>query len=213
MSHASLPAAAPTRQLPKRKVPDYLIKEEIDGVPFYYKGYQSVLNKTKTREEIMGCSGLQSIIVEYLVAILIESGKRKTHWLLSNESGNHIALRTNLQFDLAIYEKSTLTADKITRKYISGVPPKVVVEVDLDVELAGTNVDTIEEFVMLKTGKLLDYGTQKVIWVFTKSKKVLVADGPSWTIRDWDNDFEILDGIVFNLAAYLAENGINPDAI
>lgn len=212
MSHASFPSAAPARQLPKRKVPDFLVKEEIDGVLFYYKGYQSVLNKTKTSEEIMGCSGLQSIIVEYLLATLIESGARKTHWLLTNESGNHLALRTNLQFDLAIYEKSSLTADKITRKYISGIAPKVVVEVDLDVELNNTQAANIEEFVMLKTEKLLQYGTKKVIWIFTKSKKVLVADGPTWSINDWTNDFEILDGIVFNLAAYLLETGIDPDA-
>ena len=39
------------------KIPDYLIKEVMDGIPFYYKGYKDVLNKTKTKEEIMGCIG------------------------------------------------------------------------------------------------------------------------------------------------------------
>lgn len=38
---------ASTRSKRRRKVPDYLVKDEIDGVKFYYCGYKEVLNKTK----------------------------------------------------------------------------------------------------------------------------------------------------------------------
>ena len=46
-----------------RKVPEYLIKEVLDGIPIYYKGYKAVLRKEKTLESIMGASGLHVIIV------------------------------------------------------------------------------------------------------------------------------------------------------
>lgn len=46
---------------PKIKVPDCLIYEIMDGQPIHYKGYQDVLNGTKTAKEIMGSSSLQSL--------------------------------------------------------------------------------------------------------------------------------------------------------
>jgi hypothetical protein len=196
-----------------RKVPDYLVKEEIDGIKFYYKGYEQVLNKSKQKEEIMGCSGLQSIIVEYLFKILIRANADKIHRILTNEAGNNLALRTNLQFDIAIYKKIVLTSDKITRRYVRGIAPEVVIEIDLDVEIKGTGLTSDIEFVQVKTQKLLDYGTKKVIWIFTKGRKVLIAEGKNWRFESWDNEIEILDGILFNLEKYLAEEGIDPDAV
>ena len=53
-----------------RKIPDYLIYEIMDGQPIYYRGYQSVLNKTKTLEAITGCSSLQAELISYLLSII-----------------------------------------------------------------------------------------------------------------------------------------------
>jgi hypothetical protein len=196
-----------------RKVPDYLVKEEIDGIKFYYKGYEQVLNKSKQKEEIKGCSGLQMIIIEYFLEILFLNGVKKNYRIGTNEAGNNLAFRSNLQFDLVLYRKTELTSDKITRRYVRGIAPAIVIEIDLDVEIKGTGLTSDIEFVQVKTQKLLDYGTQKVIWVFTKGKKVLIAEGKNWRFESWDNEIEIIDGIHFNLAKYLEEEGINPDAI
>jgi hypothetical protein len=35
------------------RIPQILVREVIDGVPFFYKAYKSVLNKTKKLEDIM----------------------------------------------------------------------------------------------------------------------------------------------------------------
>ncbi|MBK9012826.1 MAG: hypothetical protein IPM82_01360 [Saprospiraceae bacterium] len=83
-------------------VPDYLLKEEIEGIKFYYKGYKQVLNKTKKPEDIMGCSSLQSFIIEYLHTILILANVHKRYRIFTNESGNHFAHRSNMQFDIAL---------------------------------------------------------------------------------------------------------------
>lgn len=216
MTYANLvterPPVAISRPARSRKVPDYLVKEEIDGIKFYYRGWRQVLKKTKQKEEIRGCSGLQSLMIEYLLDVLFEAKIRKTHRIFTNETGNHLAFKNNLQFDLAIYEKAVLTPDKITRRYVQGIAPAVVIEVDMDVDLEDTGLASMEDFVLLKTGKLLEYGTRRVIWIFSRSRKVLVAAGPSWSIDGWEKDIEILDGITFNLARFFEEEGINPDA-
>jgi len=54
----------------QRKVPDYLVYELMDGKPIYYRGYQSVLNKTKKLDDIIGSSALQGLLVNFIVTIL-----------------------------------------------------------------------------------------------------------------------------------------------
>jgi hypothetical protein len=41
------------------EIPASLVRESIDGIPFYYAGYRSVSDKTKTLEDIIAGSGLQ----------------------------------------------------------------------------------------------------------------------------------------------------------
>jgi len=47
-----------------------LIKETIDGIPFYYKGNREVLNKIETKTDIMADSGLQGYIKTFLDLLL-----------------------------------------------------------------------------------------------------------------------------------------------
>ncbi|MBK9012825.1 MAG: hypothetical protein IPM82_01355 [Saprospiraceae bacterium] len=44
-----------------------------------------------------------------------------------------------------------MTGDKITRKYVQGFPPTLVIEIDLDVELEGTGLKTSEDFLKFRT--------------------------------------------------------------
>lgn len=206
-------AASNIPSVRRRKVPDYLVKEEIDGIRFFYRGYKQVLNKTKSLHDIMGCSSLQAFLVEYLLTLLIGGGAQKRYRIFTNESGNHLALHNNLQFDIALYDKNQLTAENITRRYVQAIPPYLVIEVDMDVELEDTGLQTMEEFVLLKTGKLIEFGTKKIIWILSKSKKVVVAEPEkNWIIHDWDDDLELVDGIRFNIGRHLREEGVDPDA-
>ena len=63
MMNATLKAH--TNQLKRnvKKIPDFLIREVMDGQPLYYRGYRDVLRKLKTIEDIMPCSTLQATIV------------------------------------------------------------------------------------------------------------------------------------------------------
>jgi hypothetical protein len=111
--------AAPKR---KRKIPDYLIYEIMDGQPIYYKGYQSVLNKTKNLEDIIGCSSLQAVLVDYMLCVIYGFIDRSKYRVLSSEIGSHIDTGNNFSNDIAIYEKSVLPAEKINKNILTCRP-------------------------------------------------------------------------------------------
>ncbi|MFN8344429.1 MAG: Uma2 family endonuclease [Spirosomataceae bacterium] len=188
------------------KVPDYLVYDLIEGHPFYRRGYRDVLSNRKTLEEIMGSSSLQAEILDYLKEILYTQIGRLRYRFHSNEAGIHIANKTNLSGNLNIYEKTVLSADKISKNY-ADVPPKVAVEVDISIEL---EKEEQMKYISLKTNKLLQFGTEKVIWILTESRKVIVADSPdNWHILDWNKDIELLEGYTFNIGKYLTDEGIH----
>ncbi len=194
----------PSRK-PARKIPDYLVYEIMDGKPIYYRGYQSVMNKTKTLEEIMGCSSLQAELVDYLLSIIYPFIDRTKYRVYTNEIGNHIDKGNNLSNDIAIFDKAILTADKINKKY-PDVPPKLVIEIDTE---ADTSELTGFGYVYKKSKKLLDFGVERIIWIMINTQTVTVMEpGSDWKVREWNTDIEIMDGHTFNIARYLDEEGI-----
>jgi len=187
------------------QIPAYLVKETIDGRAFYYPDFRKVMAGEKTLDDIMGSSTLQSFIIDFVSYIVHTKLSRKLYYSLSSEIGIHIDKRNNLAGDLAIFERSNFPAKKINVHY-ADIPPKVVVEVD-------TNIDYSEvgafDYVHLKTQKLLDFGVQRIIWIFTRSQKIMVAEpSKDWLIKGWNQEIELLDGKFFNVGAYLAEEGI-----
>ena len=191
---------------PAKTLSEELIYETLAGRVFYRKGYRDVLNKTKTIEEIMGSSGLQSIIVSYLMKMLFKLDDNK-YWILSNEIGLHIDHRNNPASDIGIFKTSVLTPDLVDIHYVN-VPATVFIEVDIraDVEDLGET-----GYITLKTSELFKFGAEKVIWVLSSVQKIIVAEKgeKSWHWSDWNEDIEVLDGVTFNIGQYLAKKGIN----
>ncbi|UFH52934.1 Uma2 family endonuclease [Spirosoma sp. KNUC1025] len=202
-----MPTPTTTKATPKRKrkIPDYLVYEVMDGKPIYYRGYQSVLNKTKTLEDVMGCSSLQAELITYLLRIIFRVFDEKKYRILTNEIGSHIDTGNNLSNDIAIFDKAVLTADKINKKY-PDVPPKIAIEIDTEADVSEL---TGFGYVYKKSKKLLDFGVERIIWIMIGTKTVTVMEpGRDWQVREWDTDIELMDGQTFNIAKYLDEEGI-----
>ena len=188
-----------------RKIPEYLVHEIIDGKPIYYKGYKSVINKTKTIDEIMGCSTLQADIVSYLLSVIYKHYDPKKYRVYTNEIGNHIDLGNNFSNDIAIFDKQVLTADKINKKYAS-VPPKFVLEIDNEGDVSEL---TEIGYIFKKSRKLHEFGVENIFWILTEIKSVIIAEpNKNWQVIDWNKDIELFDGITINIGAYLANEGI-----
>jgi Uma2 family endonuclease len=190
------------------QVPEYSLKETFEGVRLYHTGYRKVLNQEKTIEEIMGCSTLQFVILNYLLNLSVDI---EQYIIGTNEAGVHLGFKKNFSNDIAIYEWAVLTPEKISKNY-ADVPPKMVVEVDIDFELDEEETDlTTLDVVHQKIQKLLDFGTQKFIWIFSASKKVIIAERGQtpWATIDWEQNFELWPGQTCNVGAYLAGKNIS----
>ncbi|TAE20718.1 MAG: Uma2 family endonuclease [Cytophagales bacterium] len=183
-----------------------LIYEVMDGEPIYYKGYRDVLSGKKTAEEIMGSSTLQWIICSYFMQVMYRQLDSKKYWFASSEAGVHLNHRNNLAHDVAIYDRAVLTPDKINTRY-ADVPAKIGIKVDVKADISKEND---ANYVNRKTRKLLDFGSEKIIWIFTSTQQIMVAEqgADAWLTMDWHRDLELTDGQFFNLGQYLADEGI-----
>lgn len=186
-------------------IPAYLAYEEIDGEAIPYKGYREVLAGNKKPEEIMGSSSIQAIVVSLIHGFLFGAINRKKYFLASNESGLHLSLGNNLANDIAIFERDKVT---INNKYFD-VAPKIVVEVDSKADLSDTSYESEKDYFIKKSQKMLDFGVEKVVWVLTESRKIIIGTADEdWIITDFDRDIPLLDDCVLNVARLLAEEEI-----
>ncbi len=186
------------------EIPSDLVRDVIDGEPFYYKGYRDVLNEKKTIEEIIGKSTLQSVIISYFFNCLFREENTDIYHLFPNIR-LHFSNLSYYSTNLAVFDIATLPFEKIDEHY-ANVPPVLVVEVDVKMD---TKHLTEEEFVQLKTRSLLKHGAGKFIWITSKNKQVLIAEkDKEWIEQSWYEPFELLNGIQANPGDYLRKKGV-----
>ena len=191
------------RKIPK--VPSYLVKEILDDMPVFYKGYKAVLRKEKTLEDVTGASGLQIFIVRYLFRLLDRNLDDNLFYVFTGEGGLHLSKGTNLSGDVLVFDKQILTPDLIDTHYLN-IPP--LIDIEIDVEIDNTTFSDFD-YIQRKTDNLLKFGTQKVIWILTKTQKIIVAEpNKDWLLIDWQKDVEITNGITFNVPQYLKKEGV-----
>lgn len=192
---------------PRPKVPGSLVFEELNGRPLYYRGYREVLAGRLSPESIWGNSDIKALTVGAIFGFIHARIDRKRYLTVTNEPGLHLAKGNNLSNDIAIFERSALPT---LRGTYFNVPPKVVVEVDIKIELDPEEFPAREaDYIFEKSTKLLQFGVEKVIWATTHTRKLFVATPTEkWVVQNWDEDVPVLDGCVLNLAGLLEEEGI-----
>ncbi len=169
-------------------VPDYLVYEELNGIPVYYRGYKEVMNQTKTLNDIMAYGELQSYLLNILNYFLLRH-LDKTYLPLVGETGLHLGHKTNLSLDLCIYLRQEFSFEKLQNKY-KNTPPKVVIEVDTKADPA---IFDFSSYYPAKTQALLDFGVEQVVWIYTDTKKVMLAQQEgAWLTVNWTDEVTIL---------------------
>jgi Uma2 family endonuclease len=187
-----------------KSIPEILVYEELNGRTMYRKGYKSVLNQTKTIEEIMGCSSLQAAIVSVLLSYLYRNIEDEGYEIMTNEAGLHIALGNNLSSDIILYNSTDFLKYRLDEHYFN-VAPKLVIEVDIKVELE--DMSSVEYWTK-KTQTLFGFGVEKVIWVFSEDKKIILAEpNKDWIVRDWTKDFEFMPNHIINIQSMIEKKG------
>lgn len=187
-------------------IPDYLIYEMMRGKPIYYKNYEKILNQQATFEEIMGSSGLQSLILS-IVEDFIKDTFKKKYRLLVSELGLHISHGENFSADIAAYDRQKVTAKMLAQPNYLTIPPTFIVEVDIKADIS----ELKDVYFFEKTQDLLNWGVEEIIWIFTKSKKIISArQGQPWLTYDWSSDLLFL-GEKFNLKTLAAAEDLDID--
>jgi len=185
-------------ELAIQNIPEVLIYEMVDGNPIYYKGYREYLNGNRQIEELMGTSYLQGALATQIIIILSRLLDLTKYRLISNEIGLKFSTKSWRAADVAIFDINTLRQVPLSNKYLE-VPPKIVIEIDTKADL-----ETIQNplgYYQEKTDQLLEFGVEKVIWIFTETEKVLVAEGKkTWQIHNWKTDIHILERIKVNVS-------------
>lgn len=193
------------KQVVVKGIPKSLIHEIIDGKPLYYKGYKQVISGKKTAEEVMGSSTLQATIIEFILRQFFRGLDESKYRILTNEQGIHIDKGNNLSGDITIFETEKLPISAVNKHYAQIAP---IIDIEVDIDIDTENFDSPESYIFIKTQKLLNFGVQKVVWISTSSKKIIVAvPDENWQIIDWHKDIEILDGISINIGKYLKDGG------
>ncbi len=190
----------------RRRVPKALIYEMRHGSPIYYRNYDKVLSGEIPIEAVMGSSGLQSWIIKVIFAFLIKHLGKKFE-ILSNEVGYKFAPKSWYNLDIGIWEKKKVKP-YLKKDTLITSPPEVVIEIDTKADLR--KFENPQDYFHRKTQDLLNHGVKKVIWIFTKDKKIWIAEkNKPWLIVDWDYDIPVLEKISFNLEKLIKEEEEN----
>lgn len=177
-------------------IPEILVYEELNGRKLYRKDYKQFLNHTKTIEEIRRCSSLQAAIVSVLLSYLYRNVEDEGYEIMTNEAGLHVSLGNNLSSDIILYRTEDFLQYRLDDHYFN-VAPKMVIEVDIKIEVEDmSSVDYWTE----KTETLFSFGVEKVVWIFSEDKKIILAEpNKEWITEDWSNDFELMPNHIVNI--------------
>jgi Uma2 family endonuclease len=176
------------------------------GKPIYYAGFQQVINNTKTPEDIMGASGLQSYLVDLVMNFFHLHPQAKTYRFLYNEIGVQIKKKQWRACDIAIYRRDRLKDYQFTNHYMN-LPPDFVIEIDTKADLSRYKYQ--HDYFIEKTRELHEFGVKKVIWIFTENHPVIWESDSADTItirQGWDFDVTVTEGMIFNLAQLITED-------
>ena len=127
------------------------------------------------------------------------------------ELGLRISNKTNFAADITIYREDRLKVIFHSVKY-EQTPPNVIIEIDIKIDESDYSQNE-EEYFHKKTEKLLQWGVEKVIWVFSSSRRVLIADNlQKWEFNSWDIPFNVIDDIEMNVWELMFKSGFEVDS-
>ena len=207
MKTANLKGKTESVNTERRKLLKLLTYERRGKRPIYYRDYKRVLSGELPLEAVMGSGFLQAFVIEIILRFLMQRLDPKRYAIFTNEVGFKLPWGGWYNLDIAIWEREKIKQLFPQKGYID-IPPKVVIEVDTKVDLEDFEKRFGQSYINAKTEDLLKAGVERVIWVQTDPKKVLVATKGKqpWVVANWDYPFEVLEGVVLNLEGLLAQN-------
>jgi Uma2 family endonuclease len=145
---------------------------------------------------------LQAILIGLITKFLFKNLPDE-YMVGGAEMGIHLSLNENMSMDIPIYESKKITT--LTNHY-ANVPPKILIEVDIEADTE--NFENEMDYYFTKTQKLLDFGVEKVIWIFTRAQKTIISmPDKDWQTVNWDARIEVMPNIILCISELLEKGG------
>jgi len=191
-----------------QNIPKHLIYEMVDGVPIYYKGYRDYLDDAEQSDETLASGLLQSALAALIATrlnLLLAKHYGKKYLVLGNELGILFEKKSWRAADVGIVEHNKVKKllRELNNEYIK-TPPKIVIEIDTKADLS--ELENSFGYYQKKTKELLDFGVERVIWIYTDTQTVMLAEqGQPWQLQEWTESFEVLENVVLNISELMRE--------
>lgn len=207
-SAAQITPKPKTKRTRAAKIPAGFVYEVLWGQPIYYRGYREAIANNYPPEHVMGSGRKQAYLINLVLRFFYRALDLSKFDTAVSEPGVKFGNKDYVSNDIIIYN----AADK-GRMFVDeyfDFPPRVVVEVDTKAELK--DLDWGNEYYMHKTERLLEFGVERVIWIFTGMRKILSAEkGKPWITVDWDDAVEVLPGCTLELRRLIEADGVGVD--
>ncbi len=191
------------------KIPAGFVYEVLDGRPVYYRGYREAMANNYPPEHVMGSGRKQAYLINLILRFLGRALDLRHFDTAVSEPGVKFGKKDHVSNDIIIYHAAD-KARMFTDEYFD-FPPHVVVEVDTKAEFS--DPDRANEYYHRKTERLLQFGVERVIWVFTGTRKIMTAEkGKPWLTVDWEDSVEVLPGCVLELRRLIEADGVEVEA-
>ncbi|MBD2703296.1 Uma2 family endonuclease [Spirosoma sp. BT702] len=192
--------------LQSRNIPPSLIYEIWNGKPVYYQDYQDVLVGTKTVQEVRSCVDIEGVLLALINGHPGITINRKENVLAANKVGISISKNDIVCCDIVVLEKKKL--GKLQGNYVD-VAPKVGIDVDTKADVSDFP-NRLDDYLIQKSQKLLDFGVEKVRWVITSMQKVYIIEqgNPTWHIVNWSENIQVVHDCHLNIKQLLDEEEI-----
>ncbi len=197
--------AEKVNKIDPNKIPLHLIYEKLNGNILPYIGFRDVLEGKVVFDGIRGNAALKSFISTAIARFFYENIIDEKRYIFTFGAGLELDENTILANNIAIYDRSNI---KLDHKYFT-IAPKIAIEIDFKIDLCFSEWTNEWDYVLAKSKKMLEFGTEKVIWITTKSKKIFVADHTEkWFLVEFNEDIPIIDGAILNLTQLLKDEDI-----
>ena len=129
----------------------------------------------------------------------------EAYLVFSNELGLQFSKGSWRAAEIAVIKASKVK--QLDDKYLH-VAPELVIEIDTKADLS--EIKNPLGYYQEKTDELLNFGVQKVVWIFTDTRKVMMAEAgkKAWSLTDWTQDVEMIEGLNINLQKILEQKKI-----
>ena len=129
--------------------------------------------------------------------ILLILKDNKNYVVTVGEQGLSLKKKSWRGADIAIFKKDNFQLNNEFAK----LPPEIVIEINIK-GYYETQEKALADYER-KNAQLLEFGVQKIIWIFTEPRQITVLTKSSRVNYDWDATVPVMEGVEFNAQALI----------